>query len=1855
MSELAPTTAEKLLDALGSLGYLDEAVAATRLQAAFLETSSMATLRPYFFTPEHDQLGMKAKALCVFDEVDRYHEIEQLGNASMAVVMGKIDDPWGFKTLCDANMALGIPDVIFNVLMSSMFAEHINEHLEKQGLQPLNKLQTDKDLIEGFKALVNDDLFDPIGERHDPFYAMNILFVHEYLAKGAGFQLSTNASNVEGKSVFTSWQTRTERREEKASVDDSNNAQLLAKYAYIWSGVFSPFGTASIGISQTAKALLSSGSLDTPVETPMTSYLKNIAADDNSGLNFDSSTINAYKGLSHRIWEKWVEILNDQSRSTFWQQGIRQAQNNAVVSEAGSQDLGLVKINFKTTVHGPELAAWYTQNRTAPYMNANGALNNIAHSKDTQMTPIIGRGSVAYPPGWQPAPVTCFVAGTVIRTNKGDIPIEDLQEGDTVCTRLEPAQWGVRSCEAVQSPSPEVIYGFNNEPGFFTAGHVFHTTTGLRALDPYTARVENPWIEVGQLAIGHQLIRAKDDEKYELVLVETINAEPSKSEFVYGVHLREGLRSYHANGYLVALNYPEITVSMMAKRLVSLKPDDRLRILRSLRELQPIFERFGAATALDVLEHEARSNNLTFGGKPAERHELLTRDIDLPYILTFDDGSEEDTQVELLHGALIIDGSFCEAATFDKLSLAWTRELADGQCEHAHCIFTHNGQSARGYIARVSDCEEDHEIVVSNAKSFRLTPGTLVQASHVEDVLVTENSDPATDPSVQGVVKFPAPGPPFLKMMASDNMMQAESVASLPTSLAVTSRLPLVFSLSYDPSEWSSSAAPAASIRCGNITIPVENNKYSFPKLQIEDFDIVRDALAAKLHSDPAITSQPGSFPTFYEHKVSYDVRQREHHLFELQHPQALLEASDEYRAWKKENSDYLEKEPPSKNLHYTNLGLPDSFQITEIWQTITLEKSLPTRSGVTTLSGVGKVYSMTSDGNEGTPHYIVGTYIRGSKNTPTTAAAMIVSNASTATRDITQAHISPSPVVHALAITTEDDMDAKLQELTDVMYNQSEVNASAQTMMINVMQWHMLDDERKLFFNATDKPKGLPAELTTSIQNTEAAKWIGETYARAYMCQVLSQADGNIRDEFKFTEEEKKSARYFWSGKGKDCLSRSQIYKNLERAVSRYQMRQKYDIIGKIYDSGKGVEYSNELYGWHTEEPEMLRSVASRNPVTGTTSLTKICAIMDALDDGNITEHKVDPELSPEKTVQETNSNMLVFAVNANEKKQLWYKQYWGMKTHDEKTKALEDKWLGHALKDMVQRILDQDPAIKNPVTEALSLELEEFGKKIQGWQKMSTEMKAQQVEILLGDRIPKFMQAVAKTFGWVLQGGKWVLGQVKNLGGWQQNSAALGRAADRIVGDEELLMGEQTTGLLKGPVAKSLLVLVGMFAIGTMIWNFSDRWHDADAIDTGIMVTTVLLGVRQLAEFSLDAVYAILRYKKGVFNEAVELGIYTRFDNMMGRRLGSKWAGIVEGSVTGPGTKVVTLRDLKKAEAGDPLGLFRKQITIGPETPELTVRQSLDRLNEMSKVRKGFNIARRGLAVMGYILSIGLAIFLTWQLFRDWKDMDTGTRWFETIQVVLACIEGLGALIVTGSMIAWGVAAWAGAGAATAIGTFAVAAASIFASFAIVMGALAVIVLVAYLIWQSKQPPPPSPLENWMKGTGKEWLKSHPAPPPPLTVDVTPSSVPYTSDLQTMRLGFTNKTPSAQEIEFIIITFASGSSPGAVFTWTQNFNISDVVSAGNCYLSAPADGSELLVANHPSMMVPTDRNVTLSVKNVDGSSRFTVAPGARLEITMFGSIQSDGGEDCSISWSVGGTEDVTNGTFIVKRAKKP
>ncbi|KAF5564990.1 hypothetical protein FNAPI_1875 [Fusarium napiforme] len=314
---------------------------------------------------------------------------------------------------------------------------------------------------------------------------------------------------------------------------------------------------------------------------------------------------------------------------------------------------------------------------------------------------------------------TCFIAGTKIITKAGNKPIEGLEENDWVLTNGANDEWGLVSDErvviSVESP---IIYGFNNESPFFTAGHVFHTTTGLRALDAELAMKENPWAEVGRLSAGHILYRlGKDGRTYDLVPILDINWRqmPEVTE-VYGIHLREGRRGYHANNYLVM--------------------EDQVRLLRSMKELNPLFERFGIATVSEMVQREvdAAKNSLTARMYNVTENKLagLSYASKLPVVTLFD-------------GVISVNGIVCEYGRVDD---------ANSEMDNFSVGVTKQEQLFRAASLEPFQLETDGPIEDSNdelmfksidTEEEKIAAVEEIVTSEVRAETVTRSSGPPTD------------------------------------------------------------------------------------------------------------------------------------------------------------------------------------------------------------------------------------------------------------------------------------------------------------------------------------------------------------------------------------------------------------------------------------------------------------------------------------------------------------------------------------------------------------------------------------------------------------------------------------------------------------------------------------------------------------------------------------------------------------------------------------------------------------------------------------------------------------------------------------------------------------------------------------------------------------------------------------------------------------------------------------------------------------------------------------------------------------------------------------------------------
>ena len=137
-------------------------------------------------------------------------------------------------------------------------------------------------------------------------------------------------------------------------------------------------------------------------------------------------------------------------------------------------------------------------------------------------------------------------------------------------------------------PAGEKVFSFNDDEPFAALHHPFWTTEGWKCLDPESAKEENPSIDFKLLQVGDIVFRVAQTDPllYEPVKVRRFKfitlSEPTK---IYGLHL-DGPRSYHANGYIVAANYPVLTKKRVRDGIQKLTEEQKESLQSAITSVQ---------------------------------------------------------------------------------------------------------------------------------------------------------------------------------------------------------------------------------------------------------------------------------------------------------------------------------------------------------------------------------------------------------------------------------------------------------------------------------------------------------------------------------------------------------------------------------------------------------------------------------------------------------------------------------------------------------------------------------------------------------------------------------------------------------------------------------------------------------------------------------------------------------------------------------------------------------------------------------------------------------------------------------------------------------------------------------------------------------------------------------------------------------------------------------------------------------------------------------------------------------------------------------------------------------------------
>ena len=309
----------------------------------------------------------------------------------------------------------------------------------------------------------------------------------------------------------------------------------------------------------------------------------------------------------------------------------------------------------------------------------------------------------------------CFLGDTlVLLSNSKSVAIERLKENDEVLGR--DGAVGIVSSERVMHAFENniAIFGFNESDPFFTSGHPFWTQDGWRAVNPHIAKSKRHWLDVGQLTEGDYVRKVKTVEncriEYEWEKIESIHFKdyPAGTK-VFGVQARKGPRSYHANGYLVCLNHPEITCRNAAERMESLSVGEKRSVRRHMDELEPVLKKVlgdGPAKVMKSITKNYLANESAKEKKP-RKGKISRKDFFLPHINLQYQGSKTThgtysmpKKLSVVRGHVFLDEERVpDAQISNGNKILWTRTVTDGKYEHGSVKIHGNRSQGHGFVA----------------------------------------------------------------------------------------------------------------------------------------------------------------------------------------------------------------------------------------------------------------------------------------------------------------------------------------------------------------------------------------------------------------------------------------------------------------------------------------------------------------------------------------------------------------------------------------------------------------------------------------------------------------------------------------------------------------------------------------------------------------------------------------------------------------------------------------------------------------------------------------------------------------------------------------------------------------------------------------------------------------------------------------------------------------------------------------------------------------------------------------------------------------------------------------------------
>lgn len=221
---------------------------------------------------------------------------------------------------------------------------------------------------------------------------------------------------------------------------------------------------------------------------------------------------------------------------------------------------------------GEAVLKWLNSNIVCQYnLRSEYTLNNHIHNCESQRENT-GTG--------------CVTAQTLITMSDGMTkPIISLRSGMKVRSA---GGISVLSDEFIVNRRLKTLYGINELEPFMSPEHAVMTTEGWKSLAPEQSNQINSYYNVTLLRRGDQVFTLEGTVRVEKITV--AQAKPEENFTGYDLHFISGEKSYYANGLLVLLNYPDITLARLMRALEGMEAGRRRRFLTLFQTERDLFD-----------------------------------------------------------------------------------------------------------------------------------------------------------------------------------------------------------------------------------------------------------------------------------------------------------------------------------------------------------------------------------------------------------------------------------------------------------------------------------------------------------------------------------------------------------------------------------------------------------------------------------------------------------------------------------------------------------------------------------------------------------------------------------------------------------------------------------------------------------------------------------------------------------------------------------------------------------------------------------------------------------------------------------------------------------------------------------------------------------------------------------------------------------------------------------------------------------------------------------------------------------------------------------------------------------------